>query len=130
MGVSFVAAGGTVSLVFIDDVTADRRSRRNSEAYRVALPAKLMARRFTVQTINASKHIEKATQELLKAKKWSVLKRPSQSPDLNPVEHAFHFTTNQQQLKAAAVKAWKSISRVRGNSAFGDACGFQVSGSH
>jgi len=43
-----------------------------------------------------------------------------QSPDLNLIEHAFHFLkaklkaerpTNKQQVKIAEVKAWQSITK-------------------
>ncbi|MCJ8732436.1 hypothetical protein PDJAM_G00211380 [Pangasius djambal] len=51
-----MAASGTGSLVFIDDVTADRSSKMNSEVYRATHSAhiqpnatKLIGRRFTVQ---------------------------------------------------------------------------------
>jgi len=122
-----MASNGTGSLVFIDDVTKDRSSRMNSEVYRDILSAqiqpnaaKLIARRFTVQMDNDPKHTAKATQEFFKAKKWNILQWPSQSPDLNPIEHAFHLLktklmaerqTNKQQLKTAAVKAWLSITK-------------------
>ena len=45
---------------------------------------------------------------------------PSQSPDLNPTEHAFHLLKtklrekcpkNQQELKTTAVEAWQCITR-------------------
>ncbi len=45
---------------------------------------------------------------------------PSQSPDLNPIEHAFHLLKtklkgkcpkNKQELKTVAVEAWQSITR-------------------
>ena len=53
-----------LSLVFIDDVTADRRNKMNSEMYRALLSAQieLIGWCFTAQT-----------QELLKAKKCSIL---------------------------------------------------------
>ena len=38
-----MAANGTGSLVFIDDVTADRSSRMNSEVYRATLPAQIQS---------------------------------------------------------------------------------------
>ncbi len=56
----------------------------------------------------------------LMVKKWNILQWPSQSPDLNPIEHAFHLRktkleaerpTNKQQLKLAALKAWQSITK-------------------
>ena len=69
---------------------------------------------------NDPKHTAKATKEFFKAKKWNVMQRPSQSPDLNPIEHAFHLLKtklkgkcpkNKQELKTVAVEAWKSITR-------------------
>ncbi len=54
-----MAASGTGSLVFIDDVTADKSSRMNSEVFRAILSAhiqpnasELIGRRFTVQMDN------------------------------------------------------------------------------
>uniref|UniRef100_A0A8C1SI32 Tc1-like transposase DDE domain-containing protein n=1 Tax=Cyprinus carpio TaxID=7962 RepID=A0A8C1SI32_CYPCA len=53
------------------------------------------------------KHAAKATPEFLKAIKWNILQWPSQSPDLSPIERAFHLLktqlkverpTNKQQL--------------------------------
>ncbi len=61
------------------------------------------------------------TQSILqKGKKWTVMQWPSQSPDLNPIEHAFHLLKtklkgkcpkNKQELKTVAAEAWQSITR-------------------
>ena len=115
-----MAASGTGSLVFIDDVTADKSSRMNSEVFRTILSAhiqpnasELIGRRFTVQMDNDPKHT-------VKAKKWNAMQWPRQSPDLNPIEHAFHLLKtklkgkcprNKQELKTVAVEAWQSITR-------------------
>ncbi len=82
--------------------------------------SELIGRRFTVQMDNDPKHTAKATKEFLKGKKWTVMQWPSQSPDLNPIEHAFHLLKtklkgkcpkNKQELKTVAVEAWQSITR-------------------
>ncbi|CAJ0940177.1 unnamed protein product [Ranitomeya imitator] len=78
-----MAASGTGSLVFIDDVTQDRSSRMNSEVFRAILcaqiqpnAAKLIGHRFILQMDNDPKHKAKATQEFIKAKKWNILEWP------------------------------------------------------
>ncbi len=93
-----MASSGTGLLVFIDDVTEDRSSQKNSEVYGDILSAqtqsnaaKLIGRCFVVQMDDDPKHTAKATQKFLKVKKWNILQWPSQSPDFNPIEHAFHL---------------------------------------
>ena len=116
-----MAANGTVSLVFTDDVTADRSSRMNSEVHRAIISAaKLIGRCFTGHMEDDTEHTVKGTHDLHEANKWNILKWPNQSSNLNPIEYAFHYLktklraerhTNKQRLKAAAVNAWQSISR-------------------
>ena len=46
-----------------------------------------LGRRFTFQQDNNPKHTAKTTQEWLREKSLNVLECPSQSPDVNLVEH-------------------------------------------
>ena len=52
-----------------------------------------------MQMDNDPKHTVKATQDFIKAKKWNILEWPSQSPDLNPIEHAFHLLKTKLQTE-------------------------------
>ncbi len=122
-----MAASGTGSLVFIDDVTADKSSRMNSEVFRAILSAHIQPNASETHWTalhsadgHDPKHTAKATKEFLKGKKWTVYAMASQSPDLNPIEHAFHLLKtklkgkcpkNKQELKTVAVEAWQSITR-------------------
>ena len=79
---------------------------------------KLAGRDFIVQSDNDPEHTAKATQEFIAKKKWKVLNWPSQSPDLNPIEHIFHLLKrqmhsqnpkNKAELKKKVLKAWNVI---------------------
>ena len=59
--------------------------------------------------------LRKQPKSFFKANKWNVMQWPSQSPNLNPIEHAFHLLKtklkgkcpkNKQELKTVAVEAW------------------------
>lgn len=80
---------------------------------------RLVGRQFTLQQDNDPKHTASATKEFITRKKWIILEWPSQSPNFNPIEHAFYmlkkkmaseYPRNKEELKQAAVKAWQSIS--------------------
>ncbi len=112
-----MASCGTELLVFSDDMTEYRRSLLDSEVYRDILSAKLIGRHFIVQIDDDPKCRVKA--RVFEDKKWNILQWPSQSPDINLIEHVFHLLrtklkaerpTNKQQLKSR-VKAWKSITK-------------------
>ena len=47
----------------------------------------LRRRSWVLEQDNDPKHTSKSTQEWFKTKRWTVLKWPPMSPDLNPIEH-------------------------------------------
>lgn len=65
----------------------------NSSKYQAVLAqnrkvsVRKMKRKFTLQHDNDPKHTSKSTKAWLHQKKINVLERPSQSQDLDPVEH-------------------------------------------
>lgn len=65
----------------------------------------------------------KATQEIMKAKKWNILQSPNQTPDLSPVEHVFLVTEDKAERPMDLAK-----HLLGGNSEFGDIQGQQTLG--
>ncbi len=92
-----MAVSGTGPLNFTDDLMYDDSSRMNLEGDKTILPtniqenaARLIGKCFILHQDNGPKHPASSVKESIRAKKWKVLDCPSQSPDLNPIEHEFH----------------------------------------
>ncbi len=121
-----MAASGTGSLVFIDDVTADKSSRMNSEVFRAILSAHIqpmlqnsLGRRFTVQMDNDPKHTAKATKSFWRERSGllcngqSITWPESDWACISLAEDKLKgkCPKNKQELKTVAVEAWQSITR-------------------
>ena len=50
-----------------------------------------------MQEDNDPKHTANITKDFIKEKKWKVLDWSSQSPVLDPIEHAFHLLKRRQK---------------------------------
>ncbi len=97
----------------------------NLEGYKTILPTNIqenatrfIGKCFILHQKNDPKHPASSVKKFIRANKWKVLDCPSQSPDLNPIEHEFQqmktrikAPQNKQQLELAALKAGKSISK-------------------
>uniref|UniRef100_A0A9J8C2P5 Transposase n=1 Tax=Cyprinus carpio carpio TaxID=630221 RepID=A0A9J8C2P5_CYPCA len=117
------SAAGTGRLVAIEE-------KMNAAKYRDILDENLLqsaqdlrlGRRFTFQQDNDPKHTAKITKEWLHNNSVTVLEWPSQSPDLNPIEHlwrdlkmAVHqrLPSNQTELERIFKEEWQRIPKFR-----------------
>ncbi|KAG2466461.1 TCB1 transposase, partial [Polypterus senegalus] len=81
-----------------------------------------LGRRFIIQQDNDHKHTAKISKEWLQDNSVNVLEWPSQSPDLNPIEHlwrdlkmAVHrrFPSNLMELERCCKEEWVKLAKDR-----------------
>ena len=81
-----------------------------------------LGRRFTFQQNNDLKHTAKTMQEWLRDKSLNVLEWPSQSLDLNPIEHLWRdlkitvqqcSPSNLTELERICREEWEKLPKYR-----------------
>ncbi len=117
------SAAGTGRLVAIE-------GKMNAAKYRDILDENLLqsaqdlrlGRRFTFQQDNDPKHTAKIMKEWLHNNSVTVLEWPSQSPDLNPIEHLWRdlkmavrqrLPSNLTELERICKEEWQRIPKSR-----------------
>uniref|UniRef100_A0A8C7LE52 Transposase n=1 Tax=Oncorhynchus kisutch TaxID=8019 RepID=A0A8C7LE52_ONCKI len=103
-------------------------AKMNSAKYRDIIDENLLqstqdirvGRRYTFQQNNDPKDTAKTTQEWLRDKSLNVLEWPSQSPDLNPIEHLWrslkiavqrHSPSNLTELERICREEWEKLPK-------------------
>ena len=117
------SAAGTGRLVRIEE-------KMNAGMYRDILDENLLQsafdlrleRRFNFQQDNDPKHTAKISKEWLQYNFVNVLEWPSQSPDLNPIEHLWRdlklavyrrFLSNLMELERCCKEEWAKLPKDR-----------------
>ncbi|KAG2461018.1 TCB1 transposase, partial [Polypterus senegalus] len=121
------AASGTGCL---ESVQVRIKGKMTAAMYRDILDENLLQsaldlrleRRFIFQQDNDPKHTAKISKEWLHDNSVNVLEWPSQSPDLNPIEHLWrdlkmavhrHLPSNLMELKRCCKEEWAKLAKDR-----------------
>ena len=106
------------------------KGKKNRAKYREILDKNLlhsahdlrMGQRFTFQPDTDPKHTAKTRQEWLRDKSLNVLEWPSQSLDLNPIEHLWRdlkiavqrrSPSNLTELERSCIEVWEKLPKYR-----------------
>ena len=115
------SAVGTGRLVRIEAKTNGAKYKVDENLLQSAQNLRLGGR-CIFQQDNNPKHTAKTTQEWLQDKSLNVLEWPSQSPDLNPIEHLWgdvkialqqHTPSNLRELERICREEWEKLAKYR-----------------
>lgn len=114
-----MAASGTGSAMFIDDVTHDGSSEMNSEDVSFCLPIyREMHQNFIMQLDGGAEH----NANFIGGEEWKVLDWSSQLSELNLAEYASDLLKKRlkaempkRKLNETIVKTWKNITKEETN---------------
>lgn len=115
------SSNGVGELTFIENTMDKYEYSRILDTHLERSAKKLNLKNFIFQHDNDPKHSSKHVKEYLQDKKIKVLDWPSQSPDLNPIEHlwailkkkvAVKRAKNKSELKAFIVEEWNKIDKT------------------